>query len=189
MVFEGVNFYNWLNWFEGVGGFDIILPFLLIFTITFAILQKIKLFGNDTKARKVDMVVGLIIGFFLVMQQGLVQVIQGFLPRVSMLILVFLMVLLVVGIFAGGSEWGGSISGLAVIVSIIGVLWAIGASLKWNVPFLDLFTEQDIAVIIVICVFVLVIWLIVKEPGADNKGLGKSLESLGRAVKGGSRST
>lgn len=184
MVFENVDFYNWLNWFEGVGGFDIILPFLLIFAVTFAILQKIKLFGVDDKSRKIDMIISLIIAFFLVMQQELVAVIQGFLPRVSMLILVLLMILLVVGIFAGGAEWGGSISGLAVIVAIVGVLWAIGASLKWNVPFLDLFTEQDVAVIIVIGIFVLVIWLIVKEPREDDKGISKALEGLGRAVKG-----
>jgi len=183
-MFENIDFYNWLNWFEGVGGFDIILPFLLIFAITFAILQKIKLFGNDGKSRKIDMIIGLIIAFFLIMQQELVAVIQGFLPRVSMLILVLLMILLVVGIFAGGAEWGGSISGLAVIVSIIGVLWAIGASLKWNVPFLELFTEQDVAVIIVICVFVLVIWLIVKEPTQGQKGVASALERLGKAVKG-----
>ena len=53
MVFENVDFYSMLDWFGGVGGFDIILPFLLIFTITFAILQKIKLFGEK---RNIDMI-------------------------------------------------------------------------------------------------------------------------------------
>ena len=180
MVFENVDFYSLMDWFEGAGGFDIILPFLLIFTITFAILQKIKLFGEK---RNIDMIISLIIAFFLIIQKGFVQIIQGFLPRVSMAVLVFLMLLLVVGIFVGGSEWTGSLLGIAVIVAIITVFWALGAALGWNVPYLDKFTEQDVAVLITIGVFLLVIWLIVREP-KEGKGFWKNLENLAKQAKG-----
>lgn len=179
MVFENVDFYSLLNWFEGIGGFDIILPFLLIFTITFAILQKIKLFGDK---KQIDVVVSLIIALFLIIQKGFVKVIQGFLPRVSMIVLVFIMLLLVIGIFIGSGEWASSAMGLGVIIGFISVLWAIGAALEWNVPFIDLFTEQDIAILIIMGVFILVIWLIVKEP-SQKKSLGKALEEFGKAFK------
>ena len=182
MVFENVDFYSLMDWFAGAGGFDIILPFLLIFTVTFAILQKVKLFGEK---KNIDAIISLIIAFFLVIQQGLVTVMQGFLPRVSMAILVFLMVLLVVGIFVGGSEWTGSLLGIAVIVAIVTVFWALGASLGWNVPYLDAFTEQDIAVLITIGVFLLVIWLIVREPKQQGGGgFWKNLENLAKNAKG-----
>ena len=182
MVFENVDFYSLLNWFEGAGGFDIILPFLLIFTITFAILQKIKLFGEK---RNIDMIISLIIAFFLIIQKGFVEVIQGFLPRVSMAVLVFLMLLLVVGIFVGGTEWTGSLLAIAVIVAIITVFWALGAAVGWNVPYLDKFTEQDVAVLITVGVFLLVIWLIVREPNKGQGGFWKSLEKLAQQTKGG----
>ena len=70
MVFENVDFYSLMDWFEGAGGFDIILPFLLIFTITFAILQKIKLFGEK---RNIDMMVLLSIYLMIIPIQKLYQ--------------------------------------------------------------------------------------------------------------------
>lgn len=180
-----IDIYSMMNWFDSIGGFDIILPFLLIFTVCFAILQKIKLFGEPDKSKPFNLVISLVIAFFLVIQEGLVAIIHGFLPRVAMLILVMLMILLITGIFAGGAEWSGSLLGIAAIISIIAVLWAIAASAGWSVPLLDWFTEQDVAVLIVIGVFVLVIWLIVKEPGKKegHKGLGDWLKSFGEQVK------
>ena len=36
-----------LEFFEDIGIYDVILPFLLIFTIVFAILEKTKVFGTE----------------------------------------------------------------------------------------------------------------------------------------------
>ncbi len=168
MVFENVDFYSALDWFEGIGGFDIVLPFLLIFTIIFALLQKIQIFDK----KNINVLISLIIAFFLVIQKGLVEVIQGFLPRVSMIVLVVFMFLLVLGIFTGGSVLGGKLTAIAGILSIIAIFWALGYSFGWNVPLSDWFTQEDVAILIVIGVFVLVIWLIVKE-GGEKKGIGK----------------
>ena len=43
-VFDNFDLNNVLESFADIGGFNIVLPFLLIFAVTFAILQKIKLF-------------------------------------------------------------------------------------------------------------------------------------------------
>ena len=188
-VFTGVDFYAMFNWLENVGAFDIVLPFLLVFAITFALLQKINLFGkddNDNKGKRISAIVAVVMAFFLVSQTTLVDLIKDFLPRVSMIILVLLMLLLVVGVFVKSSEWGDNLLSIGVVVSILLVIWAIGAAAGWNVPLIDQITEQDIAVLLMVGVFVLVIWLIVRKPGnaGDDGGISKFLKGL--IKKGGS---
>lgn len=165
-VFEQVDFYGAFDWLKEIGAFDIVFPFLLIFAVTFAILDKISLFGDQTnkKAKRINALVSLIMAFFLVSQTSLVEIIQGFLPRISMGILVLLMLLLVVGVFKRNAEWTQGLLLIGVILSVGLVLWAIGASAGWEVPLIDEITEQDIAVLLMIGVFVLVIWLIAREP-------------------------
>lgn len=181
MVVENIDLSGFLSWFESIGGFDVILPFLLIFAISFAILDKVKLLGDK---KNINVIVSIILAFFLVLQQDLVFVIQGFLPRVSMLILSLIMVLLVVGSF--GFPVGESWRGLSVIIAIIGVLWALGASLNWNVPALDYFTDQDIAVLLIIGIFFLVIWFIVKEPRTpEGAGIGGKIGDFLKGFAGG----
>ena len=186
MVFENIDFVNFISWFEGIGGFDIILPFLLIFAITFAILDKIGIFEKAN----INTVIAVISAFFLVMQRSAVELIQNFLPRVSMVVLTIIMLLLVVGAFGfglGESTW----QGLSVIVAIASIIWALGASLNWDVPWLDWFTEQDVAILMIVGIFILVIWLIVREKPENKPGffktLGDSIQKLGGPIGGKSK--
>ncbi|MBU2640107.1 MAG: hypothetical protein KKG75_05395 [Nanoarchaeota archaeon] len=183
MVLETIDFVDFISWFEGIGGFDIILPFLLIFAITFAILDKIKVFEK----KNINTIIAIIVAFFLIMQRDAVLLIQGFLPRVSMIVLTILMVLLVAGAFGFG--FGDSWQGLSVIIAIVSILWALGASVGWDVPWLNWFTDQDVAILLIVGIFVLVIWFIIKEPKTENeggalKGIGSFISSLGKSVGG-----
>lgn len=181
MVFENVDFVNFISWFEGIGGFDIILPFLLIFAITFAILDKIGIFEKNN----INTIIAVIVAFFLVMQRDAVLLIQQFLPRVSMVVLTIIMLLLVIGAFGFGLG-AGTWQGLSVIVAIGSIIWALGASLDWDVPWLDWFTEQDIAILMILGIFILVIWLIVREPPQTGTGfwkqLGETIKNLGGPI-------
>lgn len=168
-VFGDLDLRNLVESSEEMGFFDVLLPFLLVFAVIFAVLQKIKLFGSDAKAKKIDGVVSLVMAAFLVSQTRLVEILQGFLPRVSMAIVVVLMLLLVVGIFTKSTDWVSPALGVGVIIALIAVLWAIGAAAGWNVPFVEEITEQDIAVLLMVGVFILVIWLVVKEPRASGE--------------------
>ena len=40
---------DWLRTLENLGFLDVLLPFLLIFTITFSVLQKTKMMGDSSK--------------------------------------------------------------------------------------------------------------------------------------------
>ncbi len=180
-LFENVDFNDIVNSFANVGGFDVVLPFLLVFAVTFAVLRKIQLFGAN---KNVDALVSFILAAFLVSATEIVDVLVGFLPRVSMIVLVLLMLILVVGIFSGGSEWGGGWLFIGAIVAILAVLWALGAAADWNVPLVGEITEQDVGTLIVVGVFVLVIWLIVRDPGDKNKStVGGFIDSLVKGLK------
>ena len=104
-VFGDIDLRNIVEGSQDAGVFDVLLPFLLVFAVIFAVLQKIELFGKDNKGKKVDGVVSLIMAAFLVSQTELVTILQGFLPRISMAIVVLLMLLLVVGVFTRNSDW------------------------------------------------------------------------------------
>jgi hypothetical protein len=183
-LFENLDFNNLVDDFADVGGFDVVLPFLLIFAVTFAILSKINLFGAGKQGRNVNAIVSLILGIFLTSATDAVNLLKDFLPRVSMIILVLLMLILVVGIFSGGSEWGGGWLFLGAVVSIIAVLWALGAAADWDVPLVEDIEEQDVGTLIVIGVFVLVIYLIVRDPGdGTGDGFGETLKKWGQSLK------
>ncbi|MBS3151427.1 hypothetical protein J4443_03560 [Candidatus Woesearchaeota archaeon] len=183
-LFENIDFNDVVGSFADVGGFDVVLPFLLVFAVTFAILRKIRLFGEN---KNVDAIVSLILAAFLVSSTAIVEVLVGFLPRVSMIVLVLLMLILVVGIFSGKSEWGGGWLFWGAVVGIISVIWALGAAADWDVPLVGEMTEQDVGTLIVVGVFVLVIWLIVREPGGDKKSLGDRFENLVKGLTGGKK--
>ena len=43
-----------LGFFRELGVYDVLLPFILVFTITFAILERTKLFGTEKDSKNVD---------------------------------------------------------------------------------------------------------------------------------------
>ena len=188
-LFDQINFNEWVEAFSDVGGFSVILPFLLVFAVTFAVLQKIGLFGSsdsDAKGKKINAVVSLIMAAFLVSQTELVRILQEFLPRVSMIVVVLLMLLLVVGIFTKSSTWNTPALGIGVVIALVAIVWAIGAAAGWGVPLVDEITEQDVAVLLMLGVFVLVVWMVVKEPSGQDSGVGKSIGKLFESFRGGS---
>ncbi len=118
-----MDFYELLSTFDQVGGFDVVLPFILVFTLVFAVLQKIHLFGEGKK--NINAIVALVISIFFLNNTYLIVVLQRFLPNVSIFLVIFLMFLLLLGIFTGGRGFSNIAMGVAVIVSILAVLFAL----------------------------------------------------------------
>ena len=155
-----------LSDWENIGFFHVALPFLLIFTLVFAVLQKTKILGTGSK--NFNAIVAFIIGALAVRNQDIVFLIQRFLPNVSMFVVIALMFLLLVGIF-GGNEFSGFTGGwllVAAIISFIFVGWALTADSFFAPPWLqDLFFLQDVGSLTLIGATALVIWLVIREPG------------------------
>ena len=89
---------NALDFFDQFGVFDVLLPFLLVFTVVYAILQKTHILGEGKD--NLDAMVAFVIGLLVVAASKVVVVINEALPQVMVLVIVGLGFLLMLGIFA-----------------------------------------------------------------------------------------
>ena len=112
---------------ERLGVFDVALPFLLIFALAFAILQKIKIFGDN---KSINVVVALVLGLLVVRNQFIVSLLNSFLPRISLFLVIILMFFLLVGTISNKKHHEEHNYGyvIAIIVAIGFVIYAIVAS-------------------------------------------------------------
>ena len=125
MVLESFNLVDSIDYLVSIGVYDVLLPFLLVFAIIFAILEKTKILGSEKT--NINAVVAVVVGLLLVVQKGIVELINLFLPRISLIIVVVLMGLLIVSMIAGKEFTGlkGGALGIAIIVVIIAVVLAL----------------------------------------------------------------
>ncbi len=99
------TFRNAIEFFDKIGIYDVILPFLLVFTIVFAILEKTKVFGTEevegqkiTK-KNLNAMAAFVIGFLVVASSKLVEIITKVSSQVVVLLLLSILFLLLVGSF------------------------------------------------------------------------------------------
>lgn len=171
---------------QSIGFYEYVLPFLLVFAIIFAALEKTQLFGSGKT--NINVIVALIFGFLLVAQQGVVKTINEFLPNVSLILIVVLAGLLVISMLAG-EEYQGLSKGLmgigviAVIIAFVIALW------PEQITFLDSYDKERLLYTgIIVLAFIGVIWLIAggKKDSSNTSGGSKiyrALETLGEGVK------
>jgi len=131
------NLYDTIALWQQVGIYDLVLPFLLVFTLVFAVLQKIQLFGKE--AKKMNVIIALVLALLFLQNPYLLFLTQRLLPNISFFLIIFLMFLLLIGIFLGGSYSGlsGSATALAFIVSIIAVITALSTDFLDGYGILD----------------------------------------------------
>ncbi len=176
-------------YFETYGVMDFLLPFLLVFTISFAVLQKSKILGDGKK--QFNVVVSLVLGLLFVVPHitgsyplgyDPVDVMNATLPSISLIAVAAIMVLLLLGIFGTGfsekaAPWIGFIS-LAFVVYIFGAALNL-----WTGPH-DVFgwwTSETTEILIIVLVFGLLVWFITKDDSGDG---GKGAKKVGEALGG-----
>lgn len=180
---------------DNLGLTDVLLPFLLIFTILFAVLQKSKLLGADKK--NFNIILALIISLLVVIPHitnsypenaDVVQIINQSIPNVAVVIVAILMVLLLMGVFGVEFTWAGKVTGwivmiaLACVVGIFGKAagwWGEGVSLPW---WLSWFGDPNTqTLIVVLLVFGIIIWFITGS-GGQTQGSG-FVEEFGKLFR------
>src|SRR3989338_10174572 len=93
-VAEQSAFRGAIEFLARLGLYDVVLPFLLVFTIVFAILEKTKLFGtekigaHDYTKKNLNAMTAFVISFLVVASSQLVAAINESLARVVLLMLV-----------------------------------------------------------------------------------------------------
>jgi len=119
------NFGDVIKNLQEVGVFDYVLPFLLIFSIIFAILEKSHVLG--TNKTNINVVVSAVVGLLVLIQPGIIDTINLFLPRVALIIVVILMGLIVISLLGGQQFPGlsGTTFSVAAILAIIAIILAL----------------------------------------------------------------
>ena len=158
------------------GILDSLLPFMLIFVMVFAVLQKTKIIGEGK--RQFNTIVAVVMGLMVVIPhvtgtyppgKDVVEIINTALPQVSLLVVVLLSALLLIGVFAPGVMFGGTILGVVFgFISLAAVVYIFGdAAGVWKATgmFSFLGDPDTQAIVIVISVFALIIWFYNKRGG------------------------
>ena len=162
---------------EEFGLTDVLLPFILIFTIVFAVLQKSRILGEGRK--NFNVIVALVIALTVVIphvtndyppDRDVVEIINESLPSVSIVIVAIIMVLVLIGVLGGETRWaGGLFGGVIAIIAFLTVGAIFANSAGWlSVP--SWLEDPDTqALIVIIVVFGLIIWFITRESSTERR--------------------
>ncbi len=174
-----ISFYNLATYFQAYGIMDILLPFILVFTIVFAVMQKTKILGDK---KQFNVVLALILGLMFVaphiagtypLGYDPVQVMNETLPSISLVSVAAIMLLILMGIF--GTGFAAAATPLIALAALGFVIYIFGASLRlWTGPYqvFSWWGSDTTELMIVLLIFGLIIWFITREPtsttGADS---------------------
>ena len=174
------TFVDMIYYLQAIGVADVLLPFFLVFTVVFAVLQKSHVLGKGEGVKKYNVIVSLALGLAVVIPHVLgtyppgmnvVLILNNALPQVSIFLVAIVMLLLMLGTF--GLSWPGSNEGeggsVVVIASILIITYIfttssglIGNGFPWWLWFLA--DPQTQSMLVTILVFGVVVWLITREP-------------------------
>ncbi|NQV08224.1 hypothetical protein HQ529_00040 [Candidatus Woesearchaeota archaeon] len=178
-VFRGA-----IEFFNDIGIYDVVLPFLLIFTIVFAILEKTKVLGteeidgkNYTK-KNLNAMVSFVLAFLVIASTKLVSLVNQAMANITIIILVSVSFLLLIGSFYREDEdvfltggWRTTFMVLVFIAIILIFLNAIqlDSGQSWLVYFWEWISDNWgtnwAASIIMLIIVVFFMFIVVKEWG------------------------
>ena len=170
-IFRGV-----IGFLDKIGVYDVILPFLLVFTIVFAILEKTKILGSEKidgkemPKKNINAMVAFVISFLVIASTQLVAVINQVMANVILLLILGVCFLLLVGVFFGDKEftleqYPGWIRMLMVLM-FIGIVVIFLNALDWLKYVFALFVNWDAqwaAGIIFLIVIGIFMWYVIAD--------------------------
>lgn len=169
-------FRNVIEFFEDIGLYDVVLPFLLVFTIVFAILEKTRVFGMENidgkqyPKKNLNAITAFVIAFFVVASSKLVEIITTVSSYTVILLMLSVLFLLLVGSFMKEGE-GGFLTGnwnyFFMLMMFVGIVLIFVYALGWWDVMWDFFRFETggevVGSIILLVIIVLFIWYVVKS--------------------------
>ena len=121
-----MDFRSLLYQLESAGFYEFVLPFILVFTILFAVLQKVQIFG--ARKKNFNIVLSVIFSLTIFLSTDLILILNNYISRMSFFIVFGLLVMIMFAFFGqkdsklkkGKGVWLGS------LLAIIGVFWSFG---------------------------------------------------------------
>lgn len=152
---------------------DVLLVFLLIFVIIYAILQKTRILGEGKK--NLNVVVAVIVGLLVIIPHVMgtfppnadpVLIISDALPSISIVLVAIIFLLILIGVFGQEQVFlGVSMPGWIAFISFIVVVIIFGGAAGWWTGYFgdnleQLIGTESIAVVIMLLIFGIVIaWI------------------------------
>lgn len=179
-----------IYYLDSLGITDVLLPFILIFSVVFSILQKTKIFGEKTK--NINVVVSVIMGLLVVIPHvtrsyppgaDVVEIINSALPNIGLVLIAIISLFLVIGLWGVSPKWGSSLTGGFVIGAVLIVGYIFGTAAGWfqGWSYINYWLDPDTqALLVVILVFGLIISFISKDDDDKGKSFGESAENIGK---------
>ncbi|HII14967.1 MAG TPA: hypothetical protein HA362_01530 [Nanoarchaeota archaeon] len=179
---ETTTFGSVIDFMQKLGFFDVILPFLLVFTIVFGILEKTRIFGTekigdkDYPKKSLNSMVAFAIAFFTVAAKQVVTSLQVSLPNVALVLIIMVCFLMLAGSFMGDKQFNfegrkGWVAFLTIVMFIAVVLIFLN-SFGWLDPIIG-YVSAHMSGVIVPTVFIAVvigaIFFVVGGKGGEEK--------------------
>jgi len=178
-----------MDFLEKFGFFDVVLPFLLVFTLVFAILEKTKILGTEkigdkvVPRRNINSMAAFAIAMFVTAASQVVEILREALPLVILVLIALISFMMLAGSLIGSKEFSfennkGWKVFLTVVLFISIVLIFLGVirhksgetwlSIIWNYIVENWMTGPLISSIIFLGVVILVIYFVVKPSGGKS---------------------
>ena len=168
------SFTNLVVYFQQYGVLDFLLPFILVFTIVYAVLLKTQILGDPKEHKNFNIIVSFVLALIFVVPHitgtyplgyDPVAVLNQALPSISLVAVASIMLMLLMGIFS--THFTKVAAPFIAFIAVLFVLYIFGAALNiWRGPY-DIFywwTAATTELMLVILVFGLIVWFITKEP-------------------------
>ncbi|MAG60337.1 hypothetical protein CL619_00980 [archaeon] len=175
-------FRNAITFLNDIGLYDVVLPFLLVFTLVFAILEKTKLLGiGELEGEKVtkknlNAMTAFICAFLVIASTQLVGVINEIVANVVLLLILSVCFMLLVGSFHGEGEFTlkdfpGWIK-MMMTIMFIGIAAIFLNAMGWLETLIGLLYMMDVEWVSSLVFLLLVagmVGLIIREPKTKKK--------------------
>jgi len=173
-----------LVFFGEIGIYDVVLPFLLVFTIIFAILEKTKVFGMDEidgkkyTRKNLNAITSFVIGFMVIASSRLVEIITDISSQVVILLMLSIFFLLLVGSFYNAEDFKDGVflkkpwNTIFMVIMFIGIITIFLQAIKtksgeswleWFWRFLSIhWSSRAVASIILLLIIIGFMFYIIK---------------------------
>lgn len=174
---------------------DVLVPFILVFTVVFAILQKIGILPE----KRFNVIVALALALGVIIPHvtymypadaDVVNIINQSLPSIAVIVVGVMMALLLIGSFGWTFVGGAVFPSVIAIAAFVIVLFIFGRSAGWYqygfLDWLDLYISPETwSLFVVLLIFGGIVYFIVrKEPGAG-EGMGDTAKKVIKDIFGG----
>lgn len=183
--YGGDFFSQFLYWLQYWGIRDIILPFILFFSLFYAILSSIKLFGEGAPAKRFNVIFSLVVALLVVIPHvtgtyppgaDVVQLVNQTIPEIALLVIAVVLAMMMLGL-----GYGKKVSFNWLMLAAMIILGLIFLSALTPLPILrnlSYYFDPSVQVLVVmILVFGLLVWWMTAEKPAEGK-MGKLMEWL-----------